>query len=101
MHEMQSLQVQPTQLEDTSQKLKIDRVTKEIKLRLLNFLVKELKFLKCQTQQQMDVLEADLTKYCRNGVFFFDLVNRFGGRDTLIKGIDRSAKRVTQVASNF
>lgn len=49
----------------------------------------------------MAVLEADLPKYCRNGVFFFDLVNRLGGRDKLIKGVDRSAKRITQVAANF
>jgi hypothetical protein len=37
----------------------------------------------------MDTLEMDLPKYCRNGVFYFDLINRLGGREKFIKGVDR------------
>ena len=42
----------------------------------------------------MEALKRDLPKYCRNGVFFFDLVDRLGGREQLLKGCDRSAKKL-------
>ena len=39
--------------------------------------------------------------YCKNGVFFFDLVNRLNGKAPIIKGVDRNPKNVTSILANL
>ena len=44
---------------------------------------------------------ADFPQYCRNGVIFFDLVNRLQGRNPVLKGANRNPKNVTGILSNY
>jgi len=59
-------------------------------------LVQEIKLLK-----KNDKLIADLPLYCKNGVFFCDLINRLGGKAPIIKGIDRNPKNLTSILANM
>jgi len=48
-----------------------------------------------------DKLINDLPMYCKNGVFFCDLINRLNGKHTIIKGIDRNPKNMTSIIANL
>ena len=39
--------------------------------------------------------------YCKNGVFFCDLINRLSGKHAIIKGIDRNPKNMTSIITNL
>lgn len=43
----------------------------------------------------------EFPQYCRNGVFFFDLVNKICGKNEALKGVQRTPKNMTQVKANF
>ena len=43
----------------------------------------------------------EFPQYCRNGVIFFDIINRLNGRSPVLKGLDRKPKSITGILTNF
>jgi hypothetical protein len=103
MKEMQTLSVQP-ETKDTSnkskhlmlQEIKVDPVDNKIKFKVLDWLSQEVKLLKYNEK-----LLDELPLYCKNGVFFCDLINRLNGKHPILKGIDRNPKNITSIMANF
>ena len=42
-----------------------------------------------------------LPKICRNGVIFFDLLNRLSGREEVLKGALRNPKNAREIKHNY
>ena len=61
-----------------------------LKLRIIEWLVNEVRMLKSMNERQVEELKANLPEYCRSGVMFCDLINRLNGKDEVIKGINRN-----------
>lgn len=40
-------------------------------------------------------------QFCRNGVIFFDLVNKLNGRTPILNGIQRNPKNITCITANY
>ena len=82
MQEMQTLNVAPERKESASKKkseeITIPEVERRTKIKLMDWLVFEVKLIKNNTN--CDKLINDLPHYCRNGVFFSDLINRLNGK---------------------
>lgn len=43
----------------------------------------------------------EFPQYWRNGVIFFDLVNKLSGRTPVLKGVQRNPKNITFISANF
>ena len=43
----------------------------------------------------------EFPQFCRNGVIFFDLVNKLSGRDQVLKGVHRNPKNISSINANF
>jgi hypothetical protein len=69
------------------------------KIKLIEWLSFEVKLLKSSNNN--DKLLNELPQYCRNGVFFFDLINRLNGKHEILKGVDRNPKNITSILANF
>ena len=74
----------------------MDKVDNKTKLRILDWLTQEVKLLRANPK-----LIDDLPMYCKNGVFFCDLVNRLNGKHPIIKGIERTPKNTTTIMANL
>lgn len=101
MSEMQTLKVQPLPKESTNKRdlikeIKIDPVDQKTKYKVLDWLSSEVKLLKYNEK-----LLNDLPLYCKNGVFFADLINRLNGKHPILKGIDRNPKNMTAIVANM
>ena len=66
------------------------------KFKILDWLTQEVKLLRANPK-----LIDDLPMYCKNGVFFCDLVNRLNGKHPIIKGIERAPKNTTTILANL
>lgn len=104
--EMQTLTVQPESKEGGASKsqnrapynpeIKVDPVDLKIKQKVLEWLTQEVKMLKYNEK-----LLDQFPLYCKNGVFFFDLINRLNGKAPILKGVDRNPKNVTSILANI
>lgn len=64
--------------------------------KVLDWLIQDVKLLR-----NNDKLIDELPLYCKNGVFFCDLINRLNGKHPIIKGIDRNPKNMTSILANM
>ncbi|CDW89619.1 UNKNOWN [Stylonychia lemnae] len=104
MNEMQTLNIQPESKELGSnknkplllQEVKIDIIDIKTQYKVLDWLVQDVKLLKNNER-----LINELPLYCKNGVFFCDLINRLNGKHAIIKGIDRNPKNMTSIIANL
>jgi hypothetical protein len=113
--EMRSLTVRPTHRENQNQSLTQTHNTARIKSRTLemeNEIIidpvtmktkrKLLKWLEdINLIRRKAVTIKDFAQFWRNGVIFFDLVNKLCGRNPLLKGIQRNPKNITSINANF
>jgi hypothetical protein len=79
--------------------MEITEVDERTKLRLLRWLIDDVKLINGSLSIQK--LIEDLPKFCKNGVLLGDLVNRLHGRDEVIKGLNRNPKNSTAIVANF
>jgi hypothetical protein len=77
------------------EEIKIDPVDLKTKHRVLDWLIIDVKLLR-----RNDNLINELPLYCKNGVFFSDLINRLNGKAPIMKGIDRNPKNITSILAN-
>jgi len=63
--------------------IKIDPVDAKTKTKILEWLIEDIKLLK-----HNDKLIDHLPMFCKNGVFFFDLINRLNGKHPILKGVE-------------
>ena len=89
---MQTLSVSQNQFE-------VHPVDEKTKVRLLRWLIDDIKLLGNHLQFQK--LINEFPRYCRNGVLFGDLINRIKGRDPVIKGLHRVPKNLTSIQANY
>lgn len=59
--------------------------------------LQEIRLLKSNIKE----LENRLPNICKDGVIFFDLLNRLGGREEVLHGAIRKPKTVNQVLQNY
>ncbi|CAK74914.1 unnamed protein product (macronuclear) [Paramecium tetraurelia] len=71
-------------------------ITNEQKQQLIEWL-KQIRLIKSNAQG----LEYKLPKICKNGVIFFDLINRLTGRDEVLKGALRNPKSLREIKHNY
>ncbi|CAD8132611.1 unnamed protein product [Paramecium octaurelia] len=71
-------------------------ITNEQKQQLIDWL-KQIRLIKSNAQG----LENKLPKICKNGVIFFDLINRLTGRDEVLKGALRNPKSLREIKHNY
>ncbi|CAD8138745.1 unnamed protein product [Paramecium octaurelia] len=88
-------QQQQQQYQQQQQQLQ-NSVTSEQKQQLIDWL-KQIRLIKSNAQG----LENKLPKICKNGVIFFDLINRLTGRDEVLKGALRNPKSVREIRHNY
>eukprot|EP00347_Sterkiella_histriomuscorum_P018003 403347156 len=106
MSEMQTLKILPESKEVGTtkhkqqtllqQEITIDPVDTKTQYKILDWLIQDVKLLK-----HNDKLISELPFYCKNGVFFCDLINRLNGKHAIIKGIDRNPKNMTSIITNL
>ena len=68
---------------------KVDSVSVKTKRKLLKWL-EDINLLRRKA-----VSIKEFPQFCRNGVIFFDLINKLAGREPVLKGIQRNPKNVT------
>ena len=90
MGEQRKLKVQPQVNE-----LKVQPVDDRTKLKILRWLIEDVKLL--GQQNSVIKLANELVGYCRNGVLFADLLNKLAGREQVILGIFRLPKSMTEI----
>ncbi|CAD8140220.1 unnamed protein product [Paramecium pentaurelia] len=71
-------------------------INSEQKQQLIEWL-KQIRLIKSNAQG----LENKLPKICKNGVIFFDLINRLTGRDEVLKGALRNPKSLREIRHNY
>lgn len=113
--EMRSLTVRPTYKDNQNQSLTHTQNTARMRTKTLemeNEIIvdpikmktkrKILKWLEdINLIRRKAVTIKEFPQFWRNGVIFFDLVNKLCGRNPVLKGIERNPKNITSISANF
>lgn len=112
--EMRSLTVRPTGRVLNNKNRKVQNTARlksrefkeenEVNIALINpkSKVKLLKWLESiNLIRKSAVSVKEFPQFCRNGVIFFDLVNKLGGREQVLKGVHRNPKNVSSINANY
>ncbi|KAM3133327.1 hypothetical protein pb186bvf_014620 [Paramecium bursaria] len=71
-------------------------ISEDQRIMLVEWL-KDIRLIKANASQ----LQDKLAKICKNGVIFFDLINRLSGREEALKGAIRNPKNQGQIKQNY
>jgi hypothetical protein len=80
---------------DVAVETRISGVSMKTKRKLLRWL-EEINLIRKKA-----VAIKEFPQFCRNGVIFFDLINKLNGRTPILKGVHRSPKNITWITANF
>lgn len=75
--------------------VQVSNVSKKAKRKLLRWL-EEINLIRKKA-----VSLQEFPQFCRNGVIFFDLINKLNGRNPVLKGVQRNPKNITCITANF
>ncbi|CAI2358904.1 unnamed protein product [Moneuplotes crassus] len=104
LEENQMLKTQNTQKTQNTARIRsreiqddvqVDQVNPKSKIKLLKWLES------INLIRKNAVAIQEFPQFCRNGVIFFDLVNKLSGRNQVLKGVHRNPKNVSSINANY